>query len=90
MTPLGDITHHLWLVRRMARATGADLVAAVHEGQLAADDWSQMITNCRGCACAEQCGAKLADLERSDDGRAQAPLYCENRVTFDRLAKQPA
>ena len=38
MAPLGDVSDHLHLVRRMARATGTDLTAAMHDGDLSAED----------------------------------------------------
>ncbi|WP_375175467.1 DUF6455 family protein [Pseudooceanicola sp.] len=86
---LGDVTDHLQLVRRMARASGSDLAEAMLEGQLTSADWSQMVTNCRACISVESCRARLAQLEMTSD-RANAPNYCENRASFDRLARHPA
>ena len=88
-TPLGDVSEHLTLVRRMARATGVDLAAAMHDGDIDNQDWTQMVTNCRGCTCVDGCRATLEALEISDE-TSPAPDYCENRVTFDFLARQPA
>ena len=48
-----------------------------------------MVTNCRGCACASACSGWL-DQHELDGTRDDAPAYCENRVTFDRLSRQPA
>ncbi len=90
MTPLGDIREHLLMVRRMARATGVDLNAAMHEGVLKQDDWSQMVTNCRGCQRAEACARWLSGHELGDTGRDRAPEYCENRASFDQMALAPA
>ena len=90
MAPLGEITKHLWLVRRMARATGTDLTAAAHEGQISPQDWAQMVTNCRGCARAEKCAAQLGQFEGQATPQSapmQAPLFCENRASFDHLQK---
>lgn len=89
MPPLGDIRDHLHLVRRMARATGTDLGNAVHEGTLTSTDWAQVVTNCRGCDCADPCRARLTALEMAGEQTA-APDYCRNRATFDRLARHPA
>lgn len=89
MPTLGDVSDHLQLVRRMARATGADLAEAMHEGELTNADWAQIVTNCRGCTCVDQCRAQLSALEVSGT-QTDAPEYCENRATFDRLARQPA
>ena len=89
MAPLGKITDHIWLVRRMARATGSDLSTAMQDGEISNQDWSQMVTNCRGCACAGACSGWL-DQHELDGTRGDAPTYCENRVTFDRLSRQPA
>ena len=89
MAPLGDVSDHLHLVRRMARATGTDLTAAMHDGDFSAEDWALMVTNCRGCACAGACRDRLAAMERNGT-YSDAPDYCENRASFDRLARQPA
>jgi hypothetical protein len=73
----------------MARATGTDLATAMQDGELSTDDWAQMVTNCRGCSCVQACRDKLATLERTGT-LTDAPDYCENRASFDRLARQPA
>ena len=89
MAPLGNISDHLHLVRRMSRVTGADLSEAMHEGLIDHAGWAAAITNCRGCACVGSCRDWLATQEL-EQHRAPAPDYCENRATFDRLARQPA
>ncbi|WP_136637177.1 DUF6455 family protein [Pseudooceanicola onchidii] len=89
MSPLGPITDHLDLVRRMARATKTDLGAAMQDGTLTSDSWATMVTNCRGCAGPGACSARLSTLELAD-GVAPAPDYCRNRATFDRLGRQGA
>jgi hypothetical protein len=75
----------------MARATGTDLGAAAHEGQISPQDWAQMVTNCRGCACAEKCATQLANDEAHSATHPatplQAPQFCENRASFDHLQK---
>lgn len=86
---LGAVSDHLTLVRRMARSTGTDLTEAMHSGQLSTKDWADMVTNCRGCACTETCRSHLTAQELSDT-TTRPPEYCENRATFDRLARQTA
>ena len=53
--PLGDETEHYWLVQRMAKATGVDLVRATDAGLLSQDDWAGIVTRCRGCQWADGC-----------------------------------
>jgi len=89
MAPLGDIHKHLHLVRRMGQATGVDLVAAHHDGVIDRSDWSEMVTNCRGCACAEACDRWL-DQQALKGGTARPPEYCENSATFHRLGRVAA
>jgi len=73
----------------MARATGVDLTEAMQDGDITSAAWAQMVTNCRGCTCPGHCSETLAALEVTDQ-RTDAPSYCENRATFDRLAGHPA
>lgn len=74
--PLGHETDHYWLVKRMAKATGVDLVRAVEEGVLSHADWAGIVTRCRGCTWAGGCGHWLdAPVE---DTRA-IPGSCLNR-----------
>lgn len=89
MPKLGAISEHLTLVRRMAQATGTDLAGALQDGGLTSADWADMVTNCRGCACADSCRAHLSMTEITGRPTA-APDYCENRATFARLGGQPA
>ncbi|MGI3168656.1 DUF6455 family protein [Pseudooceanicola sp. C21-150M6] len=90
MKVLGDIADHLKLVHRMARATGVDLGEAMMDGQLDQQDWSQMVTNCRGCSCPGACTGWLQQAELQGEDHATAPDYCENRASFDLLARRPA
>lgn len=89
MAPLGSISRHLNLVRRMGQATGVDLAAAMHEGRIDSADWAGMVTNCRGCQSAETCDHWL-DGQALRDGTARTPSYCENSATFARLARESA
>ncbi|SNT18938.1 DUF6455 family protein [Antarctobacter heliothermus] len=74
--PLGNATDHYWLVQRMAKATGVDLVRAVDVGLLSQVDWAGLVTRCRGCTWAEGCGHWLD--APGDDIRA-LPTPCVNR-----------
>jgi hypothetical protein len=89
MARMGDIHTHLQLVRRMGRATGVDLVAAEHDGEITQSDWAEIVTNCRGCACARACDRWLTQ-QALDGGIARPPEYCENSATFHRLARVAA
>lgn len=89
---MGDQTRHYWLVQRMAKATGVDLVAAMRDGALTQDDWAGIITCCRGCAWTEGCTEWLD--KPIDDTRA-FPQACINRkrlaglqAKLDELASQ--
>lgn len=73
MRTLGDTNTHFFLLKRMARATGADL-SPMEEAA-----WSAAVTRCRSCACPGLCEAKLAAAERTGDGMTEAPGFCENR-----------
>ena len=52
---LGDKIEHLWLVQRMAKVAGVDLAAAMETGELSSEDWSKLVSRCRGCAWVDGC-----------------------------------
>ncbi|CUH74685.1 DUF6455 family protein [Tropicibacter naphthalenivorans] len=79
--PLGEENEHYWLVQRMAKATGVDLVRAWDQGLLTHDDWAAIVTRCRGCRWAEGCDHWL-DLPTDAD--RDLPHSCLNKT---RLAK---
>lgn len=56
---LGDKIEHMWLVQRMAKTVGVDLAAAMETGTLSSDDWSKLVSRCRGCAWADGCNEWL-------------------------------
>ena len=56
---LGDKIEHLWLVQRMAKVAGVDLAAAMETGTLSSEDWSKLVSRCRGCAWAGSCSEWL-------------------------------
>jgi len=79
MRTLGDTTTHYFLLRRMARATGAELSG------LESADWAAAVTRCRGCARADTCGPRLARAEVTGSGLSAPPQDCENRALLGAL-----
>lgn len=78
---LGDSNDHFWRMHRMARATGADLVAAFDTPDLLASEYAQMLTRCRACLNPKGCDRVLAGLpDRSD-----APDFCNNQKSLARI-----
>lgn len=49
MARLGDPRRHYWLLQRMARTAGVDLVAAYDQGRICPQDWAEMVMACRRC-----------------------------------------
>ena len=78
---LGRIMDHVRLVKRMAKATGADLVAAYEAGDLTQQEWTRMVQRCRACDWTEDCGAWL----ETHHAVACAPKTCPNRARFKEL-----
>ncbi|MBV2359655.1 hypothetical protein KUH32_07710 [Thalassococcus sp. CAU 1522] len=78
--PLGPKSRHYWLVMRMAKATGVDLVKAMEDDQMTQDDWSRIVTRCRGCQNPDGCSKWLADLDAV--GLRDAPESCINAKRF--------
>lgn len=81
MKPLGDSNRHFWLAQRMAKTTGADLVAAFQQGELVQTEWAQMVQNCRGCDWTEGCERWLKGHESS----CTVPKKCANCGRFAEL-----
>ena len=77
MSRLGDPLRHYWLVQGMARATGADLVAAFDEGRLDNAEWAEMVQTCRGCTWVDGCQDWLV---AGAAGGCAAPGPCRNRA----------
>ncbi|MGR3322095.1 MAG: DUF6455 family protein [Pseudooceanicola sp.] len=90
MKSLGDVQRHLFLVKRMARATGVDLAGALQQGRVTEADWAETVTRCRACTCADRCDAWLAEGELNRTANETAPGYCENRALFSGLGLQAA
>ncbi|SDI46780.1 DUF6455 family protein [Lutimaribacter saemankumensis] len=83
MHSLGNPIKHFWLVQDMARSTGVDLAQARRDGRLSPEDWSAMVTRCRGCQWTEGCEHWLDANKQGAD--AEVPPGCANRAVFDRL-----
>ncbi|WP_305967943.1 MULTISPECIES: DUF6455 family protein [unclassified Mameliella] len=75
-TVLGDETEHYWLVQRMAKATGVDLVGATDAGLLSQEDWAGIVTCCRGCGWSQRCDQWL---NKPVDDTRSFPGNCLNR-----------
>lgn len=88
MMPLGAQIEHFWLVQRMAKARGVDLVAAMAAGDLTQADWAQMITQCRGCTWGQGCAKWLDSHAGSSD--QVSPGTCVNRIKFLKLKDKHA
>ena len=85
--PLGDAREHLILIRRMARATGADPQAAAADDRLGQEDWADAVTRCRGCDWVGGCRRWLDARDREDGGHGVAtpPEGCANRTLMAAL-----
>jgi hypothetical protein len=79
---LGPQKAHYWLVQRMAKATGVDLVRAMDEGVIDHADWAGIVTHCRGCQWTGGCQEWLG--RRVEEDRP-VPGDCENRERFLRM-----
>lgn len=79
---MGDENAHYWLVQRMAKATGVDLVAAMDGGRLDHVDWADIVTTCRTCQWADGCARWLS---QPTDEERDCPRTCLNRTRFQVL-----
>ncbi|WP_204362778.1 DUF6455 family protein [Litorivita pollutaquae] len=88
---LGPSIRHYWRVKRMARATGTDLIAAFEAGDLDARRWAQVVDTCRGCAWVNGCARWLAQADAAaraggaENVADTAPDACLNRGLFANL-----
>lgn len=82
LAPLGDRTDHYWLISRMAKLTGTDLVKAMDAAQLSQTDWAEMVEDCRGCDWSAGCERWL---DRTTEPQQEAPGSCVNRARFTAL-----
>ena len=72
---LGPVMPHVWRVKRMARATGVDLVGAMADDRLSSEGWARIVSRCRGCASAAACDRWLSVNDSADAARDG----CDNR-----------
>lgn len=82
---LGDVTHHFWLTRSVARAMDLSLAEALDSGFLSAADYSGMVTRCRMCPLVSKCETWLG---RNGACATSAPDHCVNAGQFNSLAVQ--
>ncbi len=83
---LGPELDHYWLVQRMAKTTGVDLVKAWDAGLLTSEDWAGLVHRCGGCAWTGGCDRFLDDRARSETPDLPAP--CLNRSRFAEIKAQ--
>jgi hypothetical protein len=81
MQTLGDAREHFWRVIKMANACEVDLSTALDEKKINIDEYTDMITGCRGCTQVGKCDRLLAEAKQLD----RAPEYCVNKETFAEL-----
>lgn len=79
---LGSTERHFWLTRSVARTMGLSMSAAMKEGRLSAQGYSEMIMKCRRCEFVDQCEQWLA---RCGDGAQSAPEPCVNAAMYEAL-----
>jgi hypothetical protein len=80
--PLGDENHHYWMALKMAKATGADLQAALDDGRISHGDWADLVQRCRGCEWVGGCACWMA---AQTPGTAPVPQACPNAPAFERV-----
>ncbi|WP_244503644.1 DUF6455 family protein [Shimia haliotis] len=71
-------------VHKMAKAAGADVVAAADVGALSQEDWAEMVTRCRACTWEQGCVRFLA--QGGKEGPVDVPVDCVNRDQLNALA----
>ncbi|MFY9210015.1 MAG: DUF6455 family protein [Aestuariivita sp.] len=84
MRPLGKLTDHVWLARRMGRAADVDLSQAQENGVLTQQDWADMVQTCRGCSWAPDCDEWLG----KHASVPCAPATCLNRARLEELRRR--
>lgn len=79
---LGPQTEHFWLVQRMAKAAGVNLVQAWDAGLIDHEGWSGIVTRCRGCQWTDGC---RRILDKPVTGNRTVPEACRSREWLDRI-----
>ena len=82
MKPIGKSMDHYWRVIGMANATDVNLVQAIEENRLTAQEWANMVETCRRCDWVPDCDRLLARDPKLQD----APSRCANCFKFASLA----
>ena len=59
----GDMSHHFWMTRGVARSMGLNLTESMKTGGLSAEGYEAMVNRCRCCALVEQCVQWLASQQ---------------------------
>ena len=83
MKRLGDIEHHFWLTRSMARTVGVHLGEAMASGRIAPDEYERMVTRCREAKCAAHCAEWLG--QQSGGSAAVPPPFCAHSAQLSAL-----
>ena len=81
---LGDPQLHFWLTRSVARVMGVSFSEEMACSRLTAQEYSDLVTDCRGCPLVESCQEWLS----SQNGLARsAPPGCRNKKALETLAR---
>ncbi len=67
----GDPALHFWRTRSVARAMGLNLSDELATGRLTADDYSGLVSSCRGCTELKNCAEWLARPEKKSTSGPQ-------------------
>ncbi|WP_317057125.1 DUF6455 family protein [Roseovarius rhodophyticola] len=84
---LGSVQDHTMLLQNMGKVIEVDFAAVFDSESLEQEDWSGMVTSCRGCEWVGGCRKWLRAAKRGDE----CPMQCRNRAALAGLsAKQGA
>ncbi|MCT4556753.1 MAG: DUF6455 family protein [Pelagimonas sp.] len=81
---MGPTNTHFWLLQRMAKTTGVDLVTAYDRDILAPQEWADLVTRCRTCQWAEGCGRFLSEQALTE---RPLPDNCVNGKALNTIKK---
>lgn len=82
---LGDPQLHFWLTRSVAKVMGVSLSQAMSNDQLSANEYAELVSECRACRRVESCKAWLAEQL---DIKPVAPPGCANSRSLEMLARR--
>jgi len=84
---LGPERDHMMLLQTMGKVVEVDFAAVFDAEVLHQEEWSGMITSCRGCEWVDGCRKWLRAAKRGDE----CPMQCRNLAALAGLsAKQGA